>query len=131
MCFRDCISEYIMININVNYKYLGLVNTNTLFFLHLIFYNESIILHLIGSSQIEFSVRKSSLFFWVFFFLVTWPLKFPGQGLNLRHSSNPSHCCDNARFLIPLATGELLVRNSIILICPIYSPISSINHQSA
>lgn len=32
----------------------------------------------------------------------TW--KFPGQGLNLRRSSDPSHCGDNAR---SLATGEL------------------------
>ena len=78
-----------MININVNYKYLGLVNTNTLFFLHLIFYNESIILHLIGSSQIEFSVRKSSLFFWVFFFFGHMALEVPRPGIEPAPQQQP------------------------------------------
>ena len=31
LCFRDYTSEYIMININVSYKYCGMVNTDTLF----------------------------------------------------------------------------------------------------
>ena len=34
--------------------------------------------------------------------------KFPGQGMNLHHSSNQSHCSDNARSLTCCATGELL-----------------------
>ena len=34
--------------------------------------------------------------------------KFPGQGSNLRHSSDPSHCSDNARSFTCSATRELL-----------------------
>ena len=41
-----------------------------------------------------------------FFF---WPCiwKFPGPGSNPRHSSNLSHCCDNAGSLTGCATREL------------------------
>ena len=38
----------------------------------------------------------------------TW--KFPGQGLNPCHSSDPSHCSDNARSLIYCVTRELSFR---------------------
>lgn len=34
----------------------------------------------------------------------TW--KFPGQGLNLRRSSDPSHCGDNARSLVHCTARE-------------------------
>ena len=33
--------------------------------------------------------------------------KFPGQGLNLQHSSDPGCCSDNTRFLTHCATKEL------------------------
>ena len=32
--------------------------------------------------------------------------KFPGQGLNLHHSSNPGHCSDDAASLTCCATGN-------------------------
>ena len=32
--------------------------------------------------------------------------KFPSQGLNSHHSSNPSHCSDNTWYLTCCATGE-------------------------
>ena len=32
---------------------------------------------------------------------------FPGQGLNLHHSNNPSHCSDSSRSLTHCTTGEL------------------------
>ena len=35
--------------------------------------------------------------------------KFPGQGLNLCHSSNPRCCCDNTRSLTHCATRELVI----------------------
>ena len=44
-------------------------------------------------------------FFFFFFAVPMW--KFPGQGLNPRHSSNLSnHCGDNARSLTHCATKE-------------------------
>ena len=40
--------------------------------------------------------------------------KFPGEGLNLCHSGNPSHSCDNARSLTLCTTREL--QNGIVFV---------------
>ena len=51
--------------------------------------------------------RKKAEIFCNFFFIFLFWLhhgvpKFPGQGLNLQHSSNPSYCSDNCWILTPL-----------------------------
>ena len=44
----------------------------------------------------------------LFVFCCTFRMwKFPGQGSNSSHSSDPSHCSDNARSLTRCATREL------------------------
>ena len=45
----------------------------------------------------------------LFFFFSFWPCmwKFPGQGSNLSHSSDPNHSSDNARSLTHYPTREL------------------------
>ena len=55
-------------------------------------------------------LKKIQLFNILFFSfgLAQWMLKFPGQGSDSSHSSDPSHCSDNARSLIHWATRELL-----------------------
>lgn len=50
----------------------------------------------------------SSQFFVLFFFFdcAHGMLKFPGQGSNSRHSSDPSHSGDNARSLTTRPPGN-------------------------
>ena len=56
-------------------------------------------------------MHKNIHTFFAFYLFIYWPhpwhLKFPGQGLNLRHSKNPSHCSDNAEPLTQCTTREL------------------------
>ena len=44
-----------------------------------------------------------------FFYHICSMWKFPGEGLNLCHSSDPSHCSVHARSLTHCTTGELAV----------------------
>ena len=56
---------------------------------------------------LAFSMCNFQLY--VYFFGHTHNMqKFPGQGSNLSHSSNPSHCSDNNGYLTHWATQELL-----------------------
>ena len=54
------------------------------------------------------SIFNCLFFLFGFFGYTRGMWKFPGQGLYLCHSSHPSHCTDNARFLIHWATREFL-----------------------
>ena len=54
-----------------------------------------------NSSHLSLSLSLFFFFFWL------CPQKFPGQGSNLCHSSDPSQCSDNARSLTHWATREL------------------------
>ena len=56
------------------------------------------------SSKMILMIRHRLSFF--FFTCIMW--KFPGQGWDPCHSSDPSHWSDNARSLIYCATRELL-----------------------
>ena len=59
--------------------------------------------------------RENFFFFFFFFFsfgCILSACKFLGQGLNLRHSSDPSHCRDSARSLTHCPTRELQGRHS-------------------
>ena len=50
------------------------------------------------------------LLLFIFFGCTFSMKKFRGQGLNARHSRDPSHCLDHARSLTRWATGELVGR---------------------
>ena len=64
--------------------------------------------HIICQKSSFLILRKSSWFFFSFFGLIWGMWKLPGQGLNLRHSSNLRSCSDNARSLTCYATREFL-----------------------
>ena len=57
------------------------------------------------------SICKSSFIFIFFFFSATSAAygNFPGQGSNLCHSSDPSHCSDKAESLMHCAPKKLLI----------------------
>ena len=53
------------------------------------------------------NVQDSFFFFFFFFGCACGMWKFPGQGLNLCHGSDPGFCNDSARNLTHCATREL------------------------
>ena len=57
-----------------------------------------------GEGLFYFYVENNGLFI---FGCASGMPKFQGQGLNLSHSSDPSHCSDNAESLTHWATREL------------------------
>ena len=65
------------------------------------FYQDIIWYFLLHSRKSEEGINK--LYNLLFFF---WPWEFLGQGSNLHHSSDPSHCSDNTASLIHCTHGS-------------------------
>ena len=66
-------------------------------------------------------------FFFFFFYCAHGMWTFPGQGLDLRHSSDPSCCSDTTRSLTHCATRELLDTGILPQLChppPVHLPLS-------
>ena len=66
------------------------------------FYQDIIWYFLLHSRKSEEGINK--LYNLLFFFF--WPWEFLGQGSNLHHSSDPSHCSDNTASLIHCTHGS-------------------------
>ena len=63
-------------------------------------------------------------YFFIFIFCEAWGIgRFPGQGSNLSHSYNPSHCSDNAESLAARPPGN----SKIFSICYVWSVIFNVN----
>ena len=66
-------------------------------------------------------LRKHQFFFFTFYGCFCGMWKFLGQALNVCHSSDPGHCCDNAGSFTHCATRELLLVPLLNLSAPQFS----------